>query len=394
MNVLKGLAVALLCFLLFLSLSIFGIAFTVQSTALNPDFVTSEINRLDVSSFVNEFMQIESPPEVPELEEVIHETIGKLEPVVKERLDDTIHAVYDYFPNDTENLELNSVLRENFLTADFAASVIDNIDISELAGIFIRQQLTEAIPLEIENLDEFLLDAIDEAEPAIKAELVAVADPVFDYILGQSQTLDASISLVEVKEVLKENIVQSLLESPPPELATLPEKMQAEMVNAFYDEMAAQIPSDIPLDESIIGADVPANFDEALNNVEETLGEASIYVGYFQTVYVLLIVFMILMVIGVVLIIRDVKIITRRLGTPMISYGAIQYAAIWASRYLMRGQIPFPPEIPEFVKAWVFQFIDNLMRPLEIFSLALLITGVVLVVISYVYKRRQEPEPA
>ena len=63
MNVLKEIAVALLSFLLFLCLSLFGIAFTLKSTALNPDFVTSEINRLDVSTLLKDLIIIEPTPE-------------------------------------------------------------------------------------------------------------------------------------------------------------------------------------------------------------------------------------------------------------------------------------------------------------------------------------------
>ena len=52
MKFLKGLAFFLLTFLLSLSLSVFGLVFMVNSTILNPDFITSELDRLDVSSVV------------------------------------------------------------------------------------------------------------------------------------------------------------------------------------------------------------------------------------------------------------------------------------------------------------------------------------------------------
>ena len=52
MQFLKSLAISLLSFLLFLSLSIFGLAFMLSQTILNPDFVVAELNQLDISSLI------------------------------------------------------------------------------------------------------------------------------------------------------------------------------------------------------------------------------------------------------------------------------------------------------------------------------------------------------
>ena len=53
MNFLKGLALSLLSFLFLLSLSIFGLALTLNQTILNPDFTISEVDRLDIPSLAN-----------------------------------------------------------------------------------------------------------------------------------------------------------------------------------------------------------------------------------------------------------------------------------------------------------------------------------------------------
>ncbi len=56
MKLAKGLALSLLGFLLFLSLSTFGLVFTLNSTILNPDFVVQELDKLDVYSLTSEFL--------------------------------------------------------------------------------------------------------------------------------------------------------------------------------------------------------------------------------------------------------------------------------------------------------------------------------------------------
>ncbi|MBA7614511.1 hypothetical protein ES703_21776 [subsurface metagenome] len=389
MTFFKNLAVSLFSFLLFLSLAIFGLAFTLKSTALNPDFVTSELSRLEVSSLAEEFIYIETPTELPKLNETIYETISSIEPLVKEQLSSAIHSVYDYLLGETQNPDLVLVLRNTFLSSDFVSSLVDNIDISSLAGLFISQQFAEAIPVEIENLDEYIVDAIDASEPSLKEQIVAVSGPVFDYLLVESQTLKASISLEEVHGNLKDKLRQVFLDSPPPELATIPRNLREAYYNQFYREFSEEIPSTFQVDESVIGNEVPADIAEGLASAEEALQQARQYVDYFQLGYTLLLVFMALFVLGIILIIRNVKDITRRLGVPLITYGAIQYASIWVTKYLMRGHIPFPEMMPIYLKTWMFQFTDNMLKPLEMFSISLLIGGAVLTIISVVYRRGQ-----
>jgi len=385
---LKNLALGLLSFLLFFSLAIFGFLFMVNSTILNPDFVVSELDRLDVSSLVGEFFTIEAPPEVPYLDEAIDETIAGIKPLVKEQVSVAIYSIYDYLLGETQNPDLAPILRNTFLSTNFVSSLVDEIDISSLAGAFLSQQLAEAIPLEIANLDKYITDAITEAEPSLKEQIVAAADPVFDYLLMESQTLNVAISLEPVKENLRDKLLQAFLESPPSELAAIPPALRESYFNQFYQEFSKEIPSTFQLDESVIGTDAPANIARALTEAEEALELARQYIGYFQLGYILLIVFMSLLVLGIILISRQVKDITRRLGIPLLIYGATEYAGIFVAKYFIRRQLHLP-DIPPYLETWTFQFIDNLLNPLEMFSLGLLISGAVLIIVSFVYKRGQ-----
>jgi len=61
MGFLKGLAVALLSFLLFLSLSIFGLVLMLNQTILNPDFIVDQVNKVDLATFAGEFLSEQMP---------------------------------------------------------------------------------------------------------------------------------------------------------------------------------------------------------------------------------------------------------------------------------------------------------------------------------------------
>jgi hypothetical protein len=363
---LKNLAVSLFSFFLFLSLTIFGFAFAVKSTALNPDFVTAELNRLEISSLVREVVQIENPPGQLDLNKIINQTISDLEPKIKEEAGSAIHSVYDYLLGRTPEPHLALTLRKTFLSTDFVTPLVNSIDLPALAGPFLSQYFAEALPIEIPNLDKYVSSALSSDEPALKKQVIAVSDPVFDYLLGISPTLRTSISLEPVKESLRNQLLP------------------------LYQEFTNEIPTTYTIDESVIQPELRTDISQGIATAEEGLGQAKQYITYFQQGYTLLLVFMGLLVIGIILIVRNVKDIAHRLGVPLVTYGALEYAGIWATKYLISsGKWQFP-DMPTQLQTWLFQFINNVMRPLEIFSLGLLIGGAVLVVISFLYKPNKD----
>ncbi len=292
MTFLKGLALSLLGFLLFLSLSMFSTVFMLNNTLLNPDFVTAEINRLDMSSLAGELFSIEASPEAPYLAEVINETIADLEPWMKEEISTAIYSGYDYLMGRTESLNL-----------------------------------------------------------------VIPTDPV--------------------KDSLRENLREAFLASPPPELQGVPSHLKEQYFNELYQQLTENIPPTLEFTESSL----PPDMLSMLEQVRQAL-------SYSQLVYKVLIGFMLLLVLGIIFISRQVRDITRRLGIPCLTYGAFGYAGIFITRYFTKTELPLP-ELPAALQTWLPQFLDNLMAPLEMFSLGLLIGGVVLVIVSFVYKPRQ-----
>ena len=399
MKFLKGLVLGLLSFFLFLSLSIFGLVFMLNQTLLNPGFITSELDNLDVSSLAGELISEQIPEgEFPEeFGTALVNTITKLEPLVKEQVSAATHSVYDYLLGKKESPELASTFRNTFGNPNFVASLVDELDISSLAGEFLSQQLTEEIPEGMEYLvvylDEYLDDVIVELEPWLKEELIAAADPILDYLLGESQSLNVVISLEPVMESLKDTLREVFLESPPPEFATLPPATLELIFDAFYPEFSKQIPLTFEFDESLLGTEIPAQIAEALAEAEEALEQARLYVGYFQLGYKLLIGFILLLILGIILINRRVMNSTRELGIIFLTYGAFEYAGIFIAKHFAGTQLAQLPPIPSQLQAWLPQLLNDFLAPLQMFSLGLLIGGVVLIAISFVYDRLRQPAP-
>jgi hypothetical protein len=300
MKFLKGLALTLLGFLLFLSLSVFGLALTINQTILNPDFVVAEVNKLDISSLVGE--------------------------LISEQMPDTPITLED----------------------EFTAEVID--------------------------------DTITDMEPWIKEQTNTVIYSGYDYLMGRSQSLSLVISTEPLKEAIGDNLKSALLQSPPPELAGLPPAMIDAQFDQLYQQYAEQIPATFDLSEMIS--------TEVMTNLEQVKQ----YIGYFQIGYKALIAFIIVLIAGIILIHRQVRGATRQLGITFLTYGIPAYVGILVIKHFAEAQMTqlmAQPDLPASLQTWLPQLFDDFLAPLEMFTLGALICGAVLLIISFVYKRRE-----
>jgi len=495
MKFLKGLALGLLSFLLFLSLSIFGTLFLLNQTVLNPNFITSQLDKLDVAALVEEIIseqedeeafseeletalvdtitKLEAPVkeqlnaaigeiydyllgkrEEPDLkttlgntffnsdfvaslmeeldlsslaEELINEqaseeefpeelraalvnTITELEPLIKENISAASDPIFDYLLGETESIDLALTLRNTFLSSDFVISLVNELDISSLASEFLGEQLLEDIPKELEFLVEHVNDIIAELEPTIKEELITAADPILDYLLGESQSISVVISLEPIIENLEDTLREAFLESPPAELAGLPLAEIEQYFDEYFGELTEMTPSAFKLDETLLGTEIPAQIAETLAEAEEGLGEArqSItdalaeaeerleqareYVGYFQLGYKLLIGLIVLLIAGIILLNRQVKSATRKLGTIFLTCGVPWFAGILIGKYFAGKQLA-QLDIPPYFQELLPRLVNDFSAPLQWFSLGLLIGGVALIVVSFVYPKWRQPHP-
>ncbi len=399
MKFLKVFGVVILGSLLFLSLSFFGVALILNQTVLNPDFVVSEINNLDYSLLVEDTLHRQPPEERPseELITAVVDTVGSIEAPVKEQVDVAVHSTYDYLLGRRQSPDLAETLGNTFLNAEFVASLLDEIDIPALAQAIYNDQMTEEIPAEMEYLADYLDDVMIELEPWIKEQAIATADPFFDYLLGESQSLDVVISLEPVMESLHDTLEEAFWESPPPEYEGLPPSVLEEYFDEFFAEFTEMIPStpegehQLELDETWLGTDVPTEIAEALAEAEDGLEEAREYIGYFQLGFKLLIAFILLLILGIVLIYREVRGSTRQLGSIFLACGILSLASFFITKYIADKLIA-QSDIPLYLQTWLPQLVDDTLAPLGIYSIVLLVIGVALLVVSFVYKRRQKTE--
>jgi len=361
----------------------------LNGTILNPNFVTSQLDRLDVSSLAEEIVAEQTSEE--EFGTDLVNTITKVEPLVKEQVNAAMYAIYDYLLGKSESLDLALTVRNTLLSSDFVASIVDELDIASLAEDFLREQLAEEIPEEVEylveSLDESLDDILIELEPQIKAQMSAASDPIADYLLGVRQSLNVVISLEAIMESLEGILRETFLESPPADLAHLPPAELGRYFDEHFEEWSEVIPSTFELDENLLGIETPADIAEALVEAEEVLEQAKEYIGYFQLGYKLLIGFIVLLIAGIILIDRRVRSFTRKLGTIFLSCGVPWLVATLVSRHFA-GRWLAPFDIPSSIQEFLPAFVNDSLAPMLMLSIGLVVVGIVLIIVSVVYKRR------
>jgi len=306
MSALKIVAIVLLNLFLSLSLVVFGFAFTINMTALNADYVTSQLDDLPVSSLMQE------------VEISTEESLGD-------------------FP-----------------------------------------------------IEDYLDDVAAELEPWIKEQAGIIVPHIYDYVLGKSQSLDVVISLEPVRQSLEHTLREAFLESPPPELVGLSSAELEQEFDTRFEKFAENIPATFALGESRLEHELSPQVAKSLEDAEEALGEAQRYIGYFNLGYGLLIGFIVLLVLGIILIYREVKGATRTLGATFLTYGVINIIAVFVARGLARPPIA-RLDIPLSLQTWLTQLINSSLTPLLILAIVLLIVGAALLTVFFIYRRRQTP---
>ncbi len=208
MQAIKVIGLSLLSFLLFVSLVIFSVAFMVNGTALNPKFITKEINRIDVSSIAIEIMEEEFEDDADfseELKTALYDTIEETEPVIKSALNEAILSVGNYLRGKTDEPELAQVLSDTFLNGVFVADLLAAVDIPAVVEASID---TDEID---EELLASIIDTVSEIEPELKEQAAAASGPIFDYLLAETDSIDLKQTLRDT--LLSTDFTTSLIDN-------------------------------------------------------------------------------------------------------------------------------------------------------------------------------------
>ena len=266
------------------------------------------------------------------------------------------------------------MLNQTILKPDFVVAELGQLDMSELGKELIGEQIKEQLPPELSALSPAVDEIFDEMEPWLKAEMGTLTYAVYDYLTARSDRLEVVISLDPVKTSLEEKIRQVLVESPPPQLAALPEAEREQWVTQNIGQFTTQIPAAFEFDES----EIPAEFQGIISQARWTISR-------FDVFYNGTIAFMALMVLFIIAIYRDVKGVSRSLGSPFLTVGVLGVGGLLAAEYFLYPQLGLFG-LPLVLGSWLAQFMADVTAPLKFFYIGLAVGGLALVLLSIFYR--------
>ncbi|MDD4874581.1 MAG: hypothetical protein PHE15_06390 [Dehalococcoidales bacterium] len=388
----KTIGIILLSIILFFTLCVFGVVFTVKMTALNASYVTSLVDDIPVTEIIEE-AAAEGEVDNPELFTMIKEVVTENETAIKDRIGDFVQIVYKYLNGKSDSLDMAQALKDTVLAPDFIVSMINNTDLTPLLEEFISGMLEgdgSPLGLSYNDYEQYIDDMAADIEPLLKEQAAIIISPVYDYIMGKSQAIDVTISLQDFKEVLNHYLKQAFLASPPAEYKNL---SRAELEQAFenlFEDFTKDLSSSINIDEEFFTSEDGATVTVDLTEAEQALSESREYVGIFNLVFYLLIIFILLLIGGIILIYREVKGSALNLGLVSLIYGVGVLLTHMGSTRIARDVI-MQQDISSSVaiRDWLIQRSTGSLFPLQILYIVFILIGIVLLAVYFVYRRRQ-----
>ncbi|MDD5288272.1 MAG: hypothetical protein PHY28_04085 [Dehalococcoidales bacterium] len=489
MKILKGCALALLSFILFLLLVVFGITYSVNQVVLNPHYIVKILNDIDFSQVIQETIAEQSSSgDMPaELQTALIDTLGKMEPVIKERIGIALEDTSAYLKGKGTTPNLKETLGKSFMNSQFVADLLDEVDLSQLVEQTVKEQVNAGEGFSEEVMSS-MIAAIDKLEPSLKTQVAAASDPIFKYLLMQTSTIDlktilrqtvlsnnfmsevvnsldfnvmakdtlteqigmaqlpgginlssqqigrvitaiepslkaglanaagpvadylvgaksdfnVSISFSPAIPTLKTVVKEAYMAQLPAELQGLP---QADIDTAFeqyFADFQQTIPVTFDLNSDDLGLDTTDQVSTAIteaqngltkarNNIDkatlkfgEKLKEVRTYVGLFRIAFICVIGLIVLMIMGIILIHRNVKGVCRNLGIVFFIYGGIMFTGVLIAKNIATQKLG-EMDIPQSLQPLPGILLGDITAPLQTVSLVCLIGGVLLIVASFVY---------
>jgi hypothetical protein len=142
MSAVRGFFSGVFNFLLFDALVLLGLIISLNLTILNPDFVTNELEKLDIYLAVIEQAKTRLPGQQFISTETVDELVTELTPWFEEQADTVIHAVYAYLEEDRE-------LNVTISLEPVRAAVKENV----------REAVINSLPPELQGASQSQIDA-------------------------------------------------------------------------------------------------------------------------------------------------------------------------------------------------------------------------------------------
>ena len=358
MSFLRNIATSFLSFILFLTLTIFSVAFMLQGTVLNSDFVSNQVDKVPISDiardFSDELIGSQLPQDIPFVKDVALNVVEKQEPWIKEQLKDAIDTGYDYLLGDTGTLKIIIPLSE--LKENLKDTLWDE------TKAYLQEELAGKSESEISR---YLQDIIRQ----IPAESLPY----------ELTVLTPDLRNLAIEQYLRDFAGQNTIMGLPPEITIPVQESAREYFDQYLDDFIKEVPDTYTIDESTLG-----------RQTMDGLSTARKVIGYFQTYYPWMIVLMIVLAALIFVVNMNIRATARALGTNLCIFGGLDLIGI----ILVKTISPFhfladAFDIPDALYNWMEGVANDITTIALPLAIGLLVAGVALLIVSFIIKPKE-----
>ncbi|AKG53149.1 hypothetical protein DGWBC_0466 [Dehalogenimonas sp. WBC-2] len=385
MAFLKGLALAVIGFFLFVSLSALGAGVSVNLTVLNPGFINGQIKNLDLPDVIREaVLDNGAANDAPQaIRNFLKDGLPEYSNELKEAAAAAVNRFYDYLLDRTDTLDLQDTLGETVFAPELIYSLAEKIDWPDMA----EELMKENVGQNVDPVFIYLIDYIDDA--AVKMEAwanVALRDivpPLQQYLLGSTDSLDIHVPLDEPFTTLYVTLFDVYTAFPPPELSGLtPNQKIAAFNEFFYFQLTAGWPDAIEIDSSFF-AGAPESLNHGLVDLKGEIERLKGYVGDYWLVFYGLILFVVLLIGLAYLVLRDKREIFLYCGSVFFAFGLVGFVGIMVANAVIGVNTDFG-NVPSAFQLWLPGLVESALRPFLIFSIFAGALGISAIITSLV----------
>jgi hypothetical protein len=357
MGFLKGLGTTVCSILLFLALTVFSIAFLLNSTVLNSNFMNSQIDKLDISAIAHDAIDTQIKEELPSNSDfvsgVVLDFISKEEPLIKAQFHNAINEAYDYF------LEKTDILAVTISLAQIKKDIQDNI----------WQTAVDYLTAKLKNMSS--------AEANSYVADIAVQIP-HDVLPSELLALPSNIRTEIIKQYILSLGGKGIFNPLSFGLNTAIEPQIKAAVGEYLNDSISDIENTYTIDESTIDA-----------GTMQSIRDIRTGINYFKAGYIWLII-IIVVLIGLIFLInwKNIRGAMRALGIDLLIFGILDLAGVLLTRYVQPEKYVFENlDVSVAIQNWIHGLITDVTGIMLMFSIGVLIIGIGFIVGSFFIKR-------
>jgi hypothetical protein len=250
-----------------------------------------------------------------------------------------------------------------------------NFVLEELHKLNLRAVVTELFQQDLTGIEPYkgvtVANTLNILEPWIESQADQTILAIYPYLLGQSDSLNVSLSLNMLKDTLRTNLEQSINESPPPEFLGYTQEQKYAYVNDLNNAYFGKIPADLQISSSISSA-IPLVY---IRNTITIIRLAS----------VLLIPVIVLICVGIILLTRQVKVFTRKLGTSILLGGLLGFTYSYVLQLL--GFLVASLSIISALQQWLIRVTVDVLAVVHGPGIWIICVGIAMLITSFLFGR-------